>query len=135
MEYKVVKEFGSAKKGDVLTVDECGFASFDITEKNGRSEYTRAMTIDENTADDLVENGYLVELDDDCCCEDCPCKKIEDTVELIDNLLGQYSKDHEDVLKKAEKGEVQPCVKVEAETVYYNLSKVLNKIKKELTNE
>ena len=37
--------------------------------------------------------------------------------------------------KKADKGEVQPCVKVEAETVYYNLTKVLTRIKDELTNE
>ena len=37
--------------------------------------------------------------------------------------------------EKANKGEIQPCVKLEAETVYYNLNKVLNKIKDTLTNE
>lgn len=137
MSYKVIKEFGSAKKGDVLESDNFGFVSFDVTEKSSRGliEYTRAMTLDEDTADCMVEDGYLEKLEDECCCVACPCKKIEDTVELIDSLLEQYDEDHEEMLKKAEKGEIQPCVKLEAETVYYNLNKVLNKIKDTLTNE
>lgn len=133
MKYKVVKEFGSAKKGDVLESDNFGFVTFDITEKTKNSEYTRAMTLDEDTADFMAEDGYLVKLEDECA--ECSCKKVANTVKLIDNLLKQYDEDHADVLKKAEKGEIQPCVKVEAETVYYNLNKVLNKIKSELIDE
>lgn len=38
-------------------------------------------------------------------------------------------------MKKQIKAKIQPCVKLEAETVYYNLNKVLNKIKDTLTNE
>lgn len=30
MKYKVVKEFGSAKKGDILAEDETGLVSFNI---------------------------------------------------------------------------------------------------------
>ena len=135
MEYRVIKEFGSAKRGDVLESDNSGFVSFDVTEKSGRSEYTRAMTLDVDTAECMVEDGYLERVTDECCCGECPCKKIEDTVELIDTLIEQYDKDHKDTLEKAEKGEIPPCVKVEAETVYYNLNKVLNKIKNELLDE
>ena len=38
-------------------------------------------------------------------------------------------------MDKYSEGKVPPCVKLEAETVYYNLTKVLNKIKEELINE
>lgn len=126
MKYKVVKEFGSAKKGDMLVEDEMGFVSFDITE-NG---CTRMMSLDYDTADLLCEEEYLVAIED----RDNEAK-IEDTVELIDSLLKMYADNAKETEEKANKGEIQPCVKVEAETVYYNLNKVLNKIKDTLTNE
>ena len=61
--------------------------------------------------------------------------KINSTVEFIDKLLDQYEKDYKEVMDKYNEGNIQPCVKVEAETVYYNLTKVLNKVREELTNE
>lgn len=137
MRYKVIKEFGVAKKDDVFILDDCGFASLNVTETNNGSEYTRAMSMDECTADRLVDKGYLKELNDECqcCCQECACERIEDTVELIDELLDKYDKDNTEVQEKAKKGEIQPCVKVESETVYYNLTKVLNRIRKELVKE
>lgn len=124
MKYKVIKEFGSAKKGDVLVMDETGLVSFDITEGSS----SRAMSMDCDTADDLCEKGYLLELDD-------TDDKISSTVEFIDNLLDTYKSNMQETNEKADKGEIQPCVKLEAETVYYNLNKVLNKIKDILINE
>lgn len=126
MEYKVIKEFGSAKKGDILTEDEAGLVSFDITEKNS----ARAMSLDCDTADYLCEEGYLlaIETEDDA-------DKIGKAIALIDNLLKTYENNLKETEEKANKGEIQPCVKLEAETVYYNLKKVLNKIKSILTNE
>ena len=61
MSYKVIKEFGSAKKGDVLAEDETGLVSFNITEDN----YTRMMSLDYDTADYLCEEGYLLSIDDE----------------------------------------------------------------------
>lgn len=55
MSYKVIKEFGSAKKGDVLAEDETGLVSFNVSEDN----YTRMMSLDYDTADYLCEEGYL----------------------------------------------------------------------------
>ena len=49
--------------------------------------------------------------------------------EYIDILIDTYEKDHKDMLEAFENGDVQPCVKVEAETVYYNMIKILNSIK------
>ena len=70
------------------------------------------------------------------CIRDRPKNdKINATVGFIDSLLKQYEDDYEEVMQKYKEGKIQPCVKVEAETVYFNLTKVLNKVREELTNE
>ena len=125
MSYKVIKEFGSAKKGDVLAEDETGLVSFNIAEDN----YTRMMSLDYDTADYLCEEGYLLSIDDKSK------YNVDATLELIDDLLEKYESNIKETKERANKGEIQPCVKLEAETVYYNLNKVLNKIKDTLTNE
>ena len=117
MSYKVIKEFGSAKKGDVLAEDETGLVSFNVSED----------TYD--TADYLCEEGYLLSIDDESK------YNVDATLELIDDLLEKYESNLKETNERANKGEIQPCVKLEAETVYYNLNKVLNKIKDTLTNE
>lgn len=126
MKYKVIKDFGSARKGDVLVEDEDGLLSFFI-EDNG---ITRVMSMDFETANEFAEEGKLEEI-----VEDDAADKIESTVELIDTLLEKYESDYADVMAKYKEGKVQQCVKVEAETVYFNLTKVLNKVKECLTNE
>lgn len=125
MSYKVIKEFGSAKKGDVLAEDEIGLVSFNISEDN----YTRMMSLDCDTADYLCEEGYLLSINDKSK------YNVDATLELIDDLLEKYKNNLKETDKKANKGEIQSCVRLEAETVYYNLNKVLNKIKDTLTNE
>lgn len=130
MKYKVIEDFGSAKKGDILDDEEyrdLGLVSFYIEDGN----YTRVMSMDYETADSFVEEGKLEVVKDDCEC----CDKISKTTELIDTLLDQYKADYANVMEEYKKGKVQPCVKVEAETVYFNLNKVLTKIKEELINE
>lgn len=125
MSYKVIKEFGSAKKGDILAEDETGLVSFNVSEDN----YTRMMSLDYDTADYLCEEGYLLSVDDESK------YNVDATLELIDDLLEKYESNLKETNERANKGEIQPCVKLEAETVYYNLNKVLNKIKDTLTNE
>lgn len=125
MSYKVIKEFGSAKKGDVLAEDETGLVSFNVSEDN----YTRMMSLDCDTADYLCEEGYLLSINDKSK------YNVDATLELIDDLLEKYKNNLKETDKKANKGEIQSCVRLEAETVYYNLNKVLNKIKDTLTNE
>ena len=125
MSYKVIKEFGSDKKGDALAEDETGLVSFNIAEDN----YTRMMSLDYDTADYLCEEGYLLSIDDESK------YNVDATLELIDDLLEKYESNLKETNERANKGEIQPCVKLEAETVYYNLNKVLNKIKDTLTNE
>ena len=44
-----------------------------------------------------------------------------------------FEKDHKKVIEDYEAGKVQPCVKVEADTVYFNMIKVLKEIEKALS--
>lgn len=126
MEYTFKKDFGFFKANDVLTWDEdLNAFTMDVKEDNS----FRSAMIDEHTVEDLRLEGLLeanAEPEND---------KINTTVEFIDSLLKQYEDDYKEVTQKYKEGKVQPCVKVEAETVYFNLTKVLNKIKEELTNE
>lgn len=126
MEYTFKKDFGFFKANDVLTWNE-DVDAFTMDVEDGNS--FRSAMIDERTVEDLRLEGLLVanaEPEND---------KINTTVEFIDSLLKQYEDDYKEVTQKYKEGKVQPCVKVEAETVYFNLTKVLNKIKEELTNE
>ena len=126
MEYTFKKDFGFFKANDVLTWNE-DIDAFTMDVEEGNS--FRSAMIDERTVEDLRLEGLLeanAEPEND---------KINTTVEFIDSLLKQYEDDYEEVMQKYKEGKVQPCVKVEAETVYFNLTKVLNKVREELTNE
>lgn len=125
MEYTFKKDFGFFKANDVLTWDEdLNAFTMDVKEDNG---FKFAM-IDANTAEDMYEEGLLTKVKPNI-------DKISATVKFIDSLLNQYEDDYKEVMQKYKEGKVQPCVKVEAETVYFNLTKVLNKVREELTNE
>ena len=125
MEYTFKKDFGFFKANDVLTWDEdLNAFTMDVKEDNG----FRSAMIDANTAEDLYVEGLLTKVKPNI-------DKISATVKFIDSLLKQYEDDYEEVMQKDKEGKIQPCVKVEAETVYFNLTKVLNKVREELTNE
>ena len=125
MEYTFNRDFGFFKANDSLTWDEeLGAFTMDVKEDNS----FRSAMIDEHTVEGLYEEGILTIVDP-------KNDKIDATVEFIDSLLKQYEDDYEEVMQKYKEGKIQPCVKVEAETVYFNLTKVLNKVREELTNE
>lgn len=126
MEYTFKKDFGFFKANDVLTWNE-DIDAFTMDVKDGNS--FRSAMIDERTVEDLRLEGLLVANDEP------ENDKINTTVEFIDSLLKQYEDDYEEVMQKYKEGKIQSCVKVEAETVYFNLTKVLNKVREELTNE
>lgn len=123
--YKVIKPYGVAEKGDIFEQKD-GLYVMEFTDE----DYSRSMVIDSNTADFLCKEGYLLKVDE---------QHTEDTVattlDLIDSLTKEYHDNLADVNEKADKGELPACVAVEARTVYYNLTKVLNRIKKELLHE
>lgn len=128
-EYKVIKAFACAKKGDILSYNEDSeLWEFDI--KDGSTQ--RFMCMDEETAESFVEEGNLLVLKDETSSICSHQQKFDDLRKFIDVLISQYTEDNNAVAEKYADGEIQPCVKVEADTVYYNLIKVLNRIKEEI---
>ena len=126
MEYKVIKPFDNAIKGDIFS-NEYDDSLFEMTREveNSRSFSEINMTIDSDEIESLVEDGYLVKVEDDN-------EKLNRISDKVNELIDTYTKDYTALLTEYEKGGIQPCVKVEAETVYTNLIKVLNALKKEI---
>lgn len=133
MTYKVIKAFDEFEKGDILLENKNG--DFELNKSNIKDEYIEEITITVNKdfIDEAIEDGNIIELqeEDESC--DC-CDKLEKIKLLVNTLIETYEEDYKNMIEAFEQGDVQPCVKVEAETVYYNLTKVLNRIK-EAINE
>ena len=131
--YKVIEEFGIAQKGDVFDKvqldDEVVYVMEREEELNDgdlKAMSYSGMTLDEDTMEKRIEMNQVKVIEDTEDEADDTLVKVE---EYIDSLVEQYETDHKVMLESFEKGEIQPCVKVEAETVYFNLIKVLNAIK------
>lgn len=137
MKYKVIKEFDSLKKGNVLeNVEDPEIYSF---EEETENTY-KYVSYSEDIIKDLENKGYLLLIEETVNEDNCNyCQELENkicsVVDEIDNLLKQYQKDNEEVSEKFANGELPYCAKVEADTVHTNLTKVLNHIKELLLNE
>lgn len=134
--YKVIKEFSFAEKGDVFTkVEDLNLWELQKSKTKPEMETYTSMAFDSSTMDELAKKDYViwfseeVEKDDneDEC--ECCCDKLEKVKEYVNTLIDTYTKDYNELMKDYNEGNVQQCVKVEAETVYHNLNKVLNSIK------
>lgn len=118
--YKVIKSFAAARKGDMLEPNEKGLLVLNVQDKFS----SRFVAVDEDTANELVEKGYLLEMKSSN--NDTRLEAIKD---FCDTILQKYDSDLDEVLSKYNEGLIPTCVKVEAETVYYNMTKLLDKIK------
>ena len=135
--YKVIKEFDNAKKGDIFTETENGTYLMERnTEDNNVSACYESvirsyvsMELTEAAIAYYVAKGYLLEIKEE---NENECNKLTEVADYINKLISTYESDYKTMLESFENGEVQPCVKVEAETVYYNLMKVLNSIKNKI---
>lgn len=131
--YKVIKEFGCAQKGDVLHENEEGLFELNVECDCSDCYSSRSICISSDIADTLATAGYLEEFEEDEVT--CPTEeKLEAVLSFIEEKIEQYTADHEALTAQYNEGDVPQCVKVEADTVYFNLIKVLNKIK-DIINE
>ena len=131
--YKVIKEFGCAQKGDVLHENEEGFFELNVECDCSDCYSSRSICIGSDIAVTLESAGYLQEFEEDEVT--CPTEeKLEAVLAFIEEKLEQYTSDHEALTAQYNEGDVPQCVKVEADTVYFNLIKVLSKIK-DIINE
>lgn len=131
MKYKVVKEFGSLKKGDILENSED--PQFFTLEEESDNVY-RYISLSDTTVEAYVKDDYLAEVIEDDEDEEL-LNIISEAVDQIDEMIKQYDEDNALVTDKFSKNEIPYCAKVEADTVHYNLKKALNKIKSILINE
>ena len=119
---KDINEFGfrGLRKGMVFTVEENGNGYVNKGSDENKSWF---LLIDSETVENYIEEGYMIRL------EQCPtCAKLKAVKERVEDMIKQYTIDHNNMQQAFENGEVQPCVKVEAETVYFNMIKILNNI-------
>lgn len=128
--YKVIKAFNDLEKGDVLnrTEDDTFFI-----EKESQTEFGDkyfSIELSEETAEILENDGYLLGMNDED--EDEEDSKLEEIKEYIDTLIDTYTNDFNSMMEAYNEGDIRTCVKVEAETVYHNLIKVLNSIKNKI---
>lgn len=132
MKYKVVKEFDSLKKGDILENSKEDPEIFSFEEETD-TKY-KYVSYSKSIIDNLVAGKYLtlIEVEDECDCEcicDCLRDKICSAIDEIDNLLEQYEADNKTVHEKFADNEIPYCAVVEADTVHKSLEKVLTHIK------
>ena len=119
---KDINEFGfrGLRKGMVFTAEENGNGYVNKGSDENKSWF---LLIDSETVENYIEEGYMIRL------EQCPtCAKLKVVKERVEDMIKQYTIDHNNMQQAFENGEVQPCVKVEAETVYFNMIKILNNI-------
>lgn len=137
-EYKVIKPFGNALKGDVFKQVEEGddlyymvrYEDDDCVSKD-TEKYIKSwvsMELDDITVTSLVNDGYLTLIQN----EENSSNKLDELKVFIESMISTYQKDYKNLMDSYNEGNVQPCVKVEAETVYYNLMKVLETIKNKI---
>lgn len=132
-QYKVIKEFGCAQKGDVLKENEEGLFELNVECDCNDCYSSRSICISADIASTLVSAEYLEEFEEvqkECSC----CEKMKEVIDHINEMIEQYTKDHDELVEQYNEGEVPPCIKVEADTVYFNMTKVLQHIK-DLLNE
>lgn len=131
--YKVTKDFSFAEKGDVFTkVEDLNLWELQKSEVESDSEVHTTIVFDSSTMEELANKDYVMLCDEDEENEnecECCCDKLEKVKEYVNTLIDTYAKDYNELMQDYNEGNVQQCVKVEAETVYHNLNKVLNSIK------
>lgn len=132
MKYKVIKQFGPLNIGDILTKEDNMYKF--SNEKSADDFYYSQVHVE--ISEELVkeyEKSNLVEAvkelnKEPVCTKDANEEKLERLAKLIDQLKYIYAKRKNNIERKFNDGKIQPCVKVEHDTVYFNMMKLLNKI-------
>lgn len=124
-QYIVTEPFGGLDKGSIFNWNgkeyEC-ISSYEDEEYTSHYEITISQTL----IDDYVKSGLLTAVNDSTSIND----KLEKLVKEIDVLENKYEQRNKSVEKKYKAGKMQTCQKVEHDTVYFNLMKLLNHFKK-----
>lgn len=132
MKYKIVEDFGSLIKGDILEQRGDVYVLEERINIDGYTSY-RYAEFDKEALDEEVSSGRIIIIEDEPVDENA--KRLNDTIDLLNELDKKYYEDYTKLMEEYEKGDVPTCLKVEAETVYENLGKLVNAIRKTLEGE
>lgn len=75
----------------------------------------------------VLKSGDILTLDNDMYTFSDE-KKIKQIRTIIAQLKNTYNQRKNNIEKKYQEGKIQTCVKVEHDTVYFNMMKLLNKL-------
>lgn len=123
-QYIVIEPFGGLDKGSIFNWNgkeyEC-VSSYEDEEYTSHYDITMSQAL----VDDYVKAG-LLQLVEEVIPVDAKWEKVIKEIEALEN---KYKRRNEAVAKKYKAGKMQTCQKVEHDTVYYNLTKLLNHFK------
>lgn len=142
--YRVLKEFGCAKVGDIFEID-CHCA--DCMENDNynyvmlQEQYheddkltwstVREMELTKSMTEWYTEQGFLIPI----ISEKEAVEKLDEIKDLLDSLDDKYQTKLAEIFTAYDNAKIPECVKVEGETVYYNLFKLLNAIRDIITKD
>ena len=125
-EYKVIKPFSCAEIDDIFVFDKDNDKFNMDSEKSTKNTYVKkTMSISANMIDNYVKAGLITPTKEDKI--DNNSDKVKKLYTEIKRLQNKYNQRNKVVEEKYEAGKMPTCQKVEHDTVYFNLMKVLNK--------
>lgn len=133
--YKVLEEFDNTHKGQIFEYNEDrNVYEYNVTH-DGDGTYCSVYTsLSPSICEDFAKAGFLeevVEAKEPISNADLKIKALS---ALIKDLKNKYETRNNKVQSKYEAGRMQTCVKVEHDTVHFNLMKLLNQFEK-IVNE
>lgn len=110
----------------ILTIDESGdFYKYTVEKSDGAFNMSYNVSVPTEVIESLIASGDVEVVN----------TTIADTINFINEKIEEYKQGIVDANKDYNNGLLQPCVKVELETVNYNMIKVLSKVRELLENE
>lgn len=128
-EYKVISDIiDTLNEGDILKYNPNTNEYF-FTDKGNYPEvgysYSRYVSLSPNAVEEYAKQGFLEAVEEKNEASDA---KIKKALAEIKRLQNKYNQRKDAVEKKYAEGKMPTCQKVEHDTVYFNLMKVLNKL-------
>ena len=110
----------------ILTIDESGdFYKYTVEKSDGAFNMSYNVSVPAEVIESLIASGDVEVVN----------TTIADAINFINEKIEEYKQGIIDANKDYNNGLLQPCVKVELETVNYNMIKVLSKVRELLENE
>lgn len=131
IEYEVIKPLSYSsllREGDIL-VYKNGSYVFEKERSNNNFHAHTKVVLGESLINEYEQAGLIKAISaKDKSKSPNTQDKLNKISSLICQLKNSYNQRKNNIEKKYKEGKLQTCVKVEHDTVYFNLMKVLNKI-------